>query len=273
MMIMARSLLFSAAFTITTAVMLVACLPLLLAPRAIAMRALALHARQVLWLMRVIVGTQVEIRGQEFIPTGAVIVAAKHQSAWETFALFPLLPDAAMIMKAELGLIPLYGWFSAKCEHIFVARSKGSKALRRMMSQAKTCAQKQRQIVIFPEGTRKAVNAVPSYKPGVAALYAALNVPCVPVALNSGVFWPRRQLIRLPGTIVIEFLEPIHPGLNRATFLTTLETQIESATRILVSEALRETRQFDQASTEMIVGPAKKTEQTSRLDTVPTLRK
>jgi 1-acyl-sn-glycerol-3-phosphate acyltransferase len=234
---LARTVGFMAAFYVMTATMLVVCLPLLLAPRRFAMMALAFHARCSLRLLEAIAGIRVEVRGRDHIPLTAALVASKHQSAWETFALFPLLPDAAMIMKAELGWIPLYGWFSIKCEHILVARTRGSSALRQMIANAKVCAAKDRQIVIFPEGTRQAVGAPPLYRSGVAALYADLSVPCVPVALNSGVFWPRRQLLRAPGKIIVEFLEPIAPGLDRATFIKTLENQIETATDRLVTEA------------------------------------
>jgi 1-acyl-sn-glycerol-3-phosphate acyltransferase len=236
-MLLLRSLLFAAAFYAMTAVMVIGGSPLLLAPRRLAMRGLKLHGRCALWLLRAIVGTEIEVRGRENIPKGAAIVAAKHQAAWDTFALIPLLGDPAMVMKAELGLIPFYGWFARKFEHILVARERGPAALRTMIAAASRRAEENRQIVIFPEGTRQPVNAAPDYKPGVVALYEGLNVPCVPVALNSGLFWPRRTLMRYPGTIVVEFLEPIPPGLERRVFRATLEARIEEATNRLVAEA------------------------------------
>lgn len=236
-MLVLRSLAFSAAFYLMTALFALVCLPLLLGPRRLAMRALTTHARCCLWLLRHIAGTRLEVRGREHIPTGAALVACKHQSAFETFALIPLLADPAMVMKAELGWIPLYGWFAIKFRHILVARARGPAALRRMIEEARERASDGRQIVIFPEGTRQRVGAEPSYKPGVAALYEGLALPCVPVALNSGLYWPRRSLMRYPGTIVVEFLPPIPTGLARPAFKRTLETRIEEATARLVAGA------------------------------------
>lgn len=232
-----RSLAFLAAFYATTAAFAVIGSPLLLVPRRYAMMGLRAHARACLWMMRVIVGTTFEVRGTQFIPAGAALVAAKHQSAWETFALIPLLPDPAMIMKAELGWIPFYGWFAHKFEHILVVRQRGPAALRQLIVDARARATAGRQIVIFPEGTRQQVGAPGAYKPGVVALYEGLELPCVPVALNSGAFWPRLSARLQGGTIVVEFLEPIPPGLDRATFRAELERRIEQATHRLVAEA------------------------------------
>ena len=141
------------------------------------------------------------MRGKEKLPEGACLVASKHQSAWETFALIPLFRDPALLMKRELFWIPFHGWFSKKFEMIPVDRDKGPAALRRMLREAKTRVEDGREIIIFPEGTRRAPGAPPDYKTGVVLLYEALGIPCVPVALNSGLFWPRRSLIRRPGTI------------------------------------------------------------------------
>ncbi|MEQ1695360.1 MAG: lysophospholipid acyltransferase family protein [Hyphomicrobiaceae bacterium] len=234
-MLVLRSLLFSFAFHLTTAAFTILGSPLLLGPRRYAMLGLKIHARFCLWLLRAITGTTLEVRGREFIPTGAAIVASKHQSTWETFALVPLLSDPAIVMKAELGWIPFYGWFAHKFGHILVARERGPAALRRMIADAKRCTSTDRQIVIFPEGTRQAVGAPPNYKSGVVALYEGLGLPCVPVALNSGAFWPRRSMMRYPGTIVVEFLEPLPAGLDRATFRRTLEDRIETASARLLS--------------------------------------
>ena len=176
------------------------------------MAALAIHGRFELWLLRVIVGTKLEVRGAEKLPAGACLVAAKHQSAWETFGLIPLFRDPALVMKRELFWIPLHGWFSHKFEMIPVDRDKGPSALRRMLREARKRAADGREIIIFPEGTRRAPGAPPDYKTGVVLLYEGLGLPCVPVALNSGVFWPRRSLLRRPGAIVVEFLDPIQAG-------------------------------------------------------------
>jgi 1-acyl-sn-glycerol-3-phosphate acyltransferase len=236
---MARSLLFNLLFYVTTTAFVVLGSPLLLAPRRWAMIGLRTHARFELWLLRVIVGTRLEVRGREKLPLGACLVAAKHQSAWETFGLIPLLRDPALLMKRELFFIPFHGWFSKKFEMIPVDRDKGPSALRRMLREAKTRVAAGREIVIFPEGTRRPPGAPPDYKTGVVLLYDALGVPCVPVALNSGLFWPRRSLTRRPGTIVVEFLDPIPPGLGRAEFLARLEAAIEEASDRLLAEGPR----------------------------------
>lgn len=238
-MLLFRSLLFFAAFHLTTAVFVIGGSPLLLAPRSWAMAGLRLHARVCLFLLRVIAGTRIEVRGRENLPAGPALVAAKHQAAWETFALIPLFRDPVMIMKAELGLIPFYGWFALKFEHILVARERGPAALKRMLRQAGERIWQGREIVIFPEGTRRAVGAEPDYKPGVLALYEALGVPCVPIALNSGVFWRNGSFLRLPGTIVVEILRPIPPKLSRAEFRSELVSRIEGSTARLVAEAMR----------------------------------
>lgn len=234
---MIRSLLFSLVFYINTAVFLVLGSPLLFAPRSWAMVGLRAHARASLWWFELIVGTKLEVRGLDRLPDAPVLVAAKHQSAWDTFALIPLFRDPAMVMKAELGHIPFYGWFSRKFEHILVQRERGPAALRAMIKDAKARASQSRDIVIFPEGTRRLVGASPDYKPGVMALYTGLDIACVPVALNSGLFWPRNSQMRRPGTIIVEILEPIPPGLDRKDFLIELKNRIETATDRLVAEA------------------------------------
>ena len=234
---MARSLLFNAIFYVTTVLFVVLGSPLLLGPRRWAMAALALHARTELWLLARIVGLKFELRGSEKLPNGACLVASKHQSAWETFALIPLFRDPALLMKRELFWIPFHGWFSTKFEMIPVDRDKGATALRRMLREAKRRADAGREIIIFPEGTRRAPGAPPDYKTGVFLLYEALQLPCLPVALNSGLFWPRRSLMRRPGTVVVEFLDPIPPGLPRREFLRRLEAAIEGSTDRLLAEA------------------------------------
>ena len=173
-------------FYVTTAMFVVIGSPLLFAPRRWAMAALAIHGRFELWLLKLIVGTKLEVRGKEKLPAGACLVASKHQSAWETFALIPLFRDPALLMKRELFWIPFHGWFSHKFEMIPVDRDKGPSALRRMLREAKKRVADGREIIIFPEGTRRAPGAPPDYKTGVVLLYEALGVPCVPVALELG---------------------------------------------------------------------------------------
>jgi 1-acyl-sn-glycerol-3-phosphate acyltransferase len=199
-----------------------------------------LWGRTSVWLLRVICGTRVEFRGLDRLPKGPLIVAAKHQSTWETFALLRHFSDFTFIVKRELMWIPIFGWCMAKGRMIPVDRGAGSQALNKMTKQAREEIRTGRQLVIFPEGTRRSPGAEPRYKFGVAHLYAEIGVPCVPVALNAGLFWPRRALLRLPGTIVVEFLEPIPPGLDKDTFFKRLQADIETATARLVSEGRAE---------------------------------
>ncbi len=237
-----RSILFNLAFYIASALILVLGSPLLFGPRSWAMAGLAFHARVSLFLLRWIAGIRMEVRGRDRIPKGAALVASKHQSAWDTFALVPLFQDPALVMKMELLKIPFYGWFSRKFEMIFVAREKRASALKQMLKDAQVRRDQGRQIVIFPEGNRRAPGAPPDYKPGVMALYEGLGLPCVPMALNSGLYWPRRSFWRHPGTIIVEMLEPIPAGLPRKAFLERLETAIETASARLIAEAMASKR-------------------------------
>jgi 1-acyl-sn-glycerol-3-phosphate acyltransferase len=234
---MLRSILFAAAFYIATALYLLLGSPLLLGPRSWAMAGLRSHAGTCLWLLRAIVGTRMEVRGREHLPAGACLVAAKHQSAWDTFALVLLFRDPALVMKAELMHVPFYGWFSRKFGMIPIKRETGPSALRELVRAARARIAAGREVLIFPEGTRRAPGAPPDYKPGVVLLYESLGVPCVPLALNSGLYWPRRRLDRYPGTIVVEFLAPLPPGLRRAEFKALLQQRIEEASARLIAEA------------------------------------
>jgi 1-acyl-sn-glycerol-3-phosphate acyltransferase len=235
-----RSLLFNVLFYVNLVVFLVLGSWLFVCPRSWAMAGLKLWARSSVWLLRVVAGTGMEVRGVEHIPSGSALVAGKHQSFWETFAVLPLLPDPCMVLKRELTFIPLFGWFALKFRMIAVERSAGTAALKAMMARAKEEIAAGRQVVIMPEGTRKAPGDPPDYKPGAAALYGALSVPCVPFGLNAGLYWPRRKFLRLPGTIIIEFLPPIPAGLPRKQFQTELEAAIESSTRRLVAEGRKQ---------------------------------
>lgn len=239
-MLLLRSLLFTFAFYVTTALFLVLGSWLLLGPRSWAMAGLRTHAIVSVWLLKMIAGTKLEVRGREKLPGGAVLVVSKHQSAWDTFGLVPLFRDPAIVLKDELKWIPFYGWFCVKFEHILVKRDKAARALKAMIADAQQRAGQGREIVIFPEGTRQAPSAPPDYKPGYVALYEALGLPCVPLALNSGLFWPRRSLLRLPGTIIVEFLDPIPPGLSRKEFRALLEERLEAGATQLVAEGRRQ---------------------------------
>lgn len=239
-MLMVRSLLFTVAFYVVTALFLVLGSWLFIAPRNWAMAGLKTHAIATLWLLKVIAGTKMEVRGLEKLPRGPCLVVSKHQSAWDTFALIPLFRDPAVVLKDELKWIPFYGWFCVKFEHILVKRDKASAALKAMVRDAKQRAGQGREILIFPEGTRQAPGAPPDYKPGYVALYEGLDLPCVPLALNSGLYWPRRRFVRRPGTIVVEFLDPLPAGLPRKEFRATLEAKLEEACGRLLADGRRE---------------------------------
>jgi 1-acyl-sn-glycerol-3-phosphate acyltransferase len=186
--------------------------------------------------LRIFAGLGYEVRGA--VPReGRVIVASKHMSMWDTMALFMLLWNPATVVKRELMRIPFYGWYLWKAGMIPIDRGAGASALRKMTAAAEKVFAQKRPIIIFPEGTRKRPRAKPDYKPGVAALYGQLDAPCVPVALNSGLFWTGPGgFLKKRGTVVIEFLPPIPAGLPRREFMATLEPRIETATAALISE-------------------------------------
>lgn len=232
-----RALAYNVAFYVATALFLLLGSWLLLAPRSWAMAGLRAHARTCVWLLRVIVGTRIEVRGRDRIPAGACLVVSKHQSAWDTFALVPLFTDPAIVLKDELKWIPLYGWFCIKFAHILVKRDKGASALKGLVRDARDRASQGRQVFIFPEGTRRTPGAPPDYKPGYVALYDGLGLPCVPIALNSGLYWPRRSIERYPGTIVVEILDVVPAGMPRKAFKAQVEATIEAACDRLIAEA------------------------------------
>lgn len=236
-MLFARSLLFQVVFYLNTILWLVAIIPTLVMPRHAILRVAQAWGRVTLFLLRVIVGTKVEYRGRDRIPPGGLLVAAKHQSFADIHALLPTMPDPTFVLKRELTWIPLFGWFAIKAQMIPIDRSRGAAAVADMNRRAADEAARGRQILIYPEGTRRAPGAEPAYRQGVSHLYRNLDVPCVPVALNSGLFWPRRRFVIRPGTIVVEFLEPIAPGLDRLEFLRLLQDRIETASARLLAEA------------------------------------
>jgi 1-acyl-sn-glycerol-3-phosphate acyltransferase len=231
-----RSVAFNICFYLNTLVFLIIALPTFFLPYQAIVEVAKAWGRVNLVLLRVVAGVGFELRGREKIPQGAVIVAAKHQSAWETFALLHLFDSPAFIMKRELQWIPIFGWLTIKGRMVAVDRRAGSQALVQMAERARIELARGRQLIIFPEGTRRPVGAEPRYKHGVSYLYATEGVPCLPVALNSGVFWPRRSVLRRPGTVVVEILDPIPPGLDKDVFIRRLQDEIETATARLVVE-------------------------------------
>ena len=182
-----------------------------------------------------IVGLRYEFRGIENIPAGPAIYACKHQSAWDTMGFFLRFDDPAHVIKKELIDLPFYGWFARKCRVIGVDRKGGAQALRNLVRQAMEAIGEGREIIIFPQGTRTAPGERRPYQPGIAALYGRADVPVIPVALNSGLFWGRRSFVKRPGTIVVEFLPAVPAGLDRRAFMKTLENRIEEASERLAA--------------------------------------
>lgn len=199
-------------------------------------------AKSSLWLLRTVTGTRASITGRENIPKGPAIIAAKHQAFWEVFALVPELHRPTFILKQELMNIPLFGWYSRRLGMIPVDRKKRGAALNSILGGAESAIASGRQIIIFPEGTRTLPGATPDYRPGVHFLYARLRVPLIPLALNSGLYWPRNDFRRQPGTVAAEFLPPIPPGLDRHELLRRLEGAIEKRSLELLREAYRASR-------------------------------
>ncbi|HXC30680.1 MAG TPA: lysophospholipid acyltransferase family protein [Stellaceae bacterium] len=237
---LARALAFNLVFWIGTLIFGIAGLPFLLTPRRTAMRFGRFWAQAVLFALRFVVGLTGEVRGRENIPSGGCLIAMKHQSAWDTLMLPPLLGDPAVVIKRELQYVPFYGWYATRAGSIFIDRKGGAGSLRRMVASARRAIDAGRPVVIFPQGTRTApgepTDAHP-YQPGVAALYRELDVPLVPVAVNSGLYWGRRAFMKRPGRIVAQFLEPIPPGRPRREVMATLEARIEAASAELLQEA------------------------------------
>jgi 1-acyl-sn-glycerol-3-phosphate acyltransferase len=243
-LIFLRSLVFNILFYIVFLLWSLVALPTFVMPRAAMLQVAAWWARTNIVLMRVICGIKVEFRGVEKIPKGPLIVASKHQSMWETISLLRFFEAPFFVVKRELKFIPLFGLFIIKTNMVAIDRAKAGRALLAVLRRAEEEVRHGRQFVIFPEGTRTAPGAPPHYKAGVGMVYVDCGVPCLPVALNSGLFWPRRTFMRYPGTLVVEFLDPIPPGLKREEFLTRLESVIEGATNRIVATAQAEQKEL-----------------------------
>jgi 1-acyl-sn-glycerol-3-phosphate acyltransferase len=243
-LIFLRSLVFNILFYVVFVLWAIVALPTFLLPRAAMLKVAAWWARTNILLMRVICGIKVEFRGVEKIPAGPLLVASKHQSMWETISLLRFFEAPFFVLKRELQFIPLFGLFLIKTNMVAIDRAKGGRAMLAVMRRAAEEVRHGRQFVIFPEGTRTAPGAPPHYKAGVGLIYSECGVPCLPVALNSGLFWPRRTFMRYPGTLVVEFLDPIPPGLKRDEFLTRIESVIEGATSRLVTAAQAEQKEL-----------------------------
>lgn len=235
----ARSVLFYVWLFAVIAVFALVCLPVLLMPRGVLTGAQRLWAACVLGGLRIICGVRVEVRGLEHRPSGAALIAAKHQSMLDGIAPLRFLHDPSFVLKKELLANPVYGAYGRKAELISLDREGGSVALKQLVADVRDRVADGRPTVIFPEGTRQEPGAPPDYKPGVAGLYRELGTPVTPVATNSGLRWPARSWVMRPGAAIYEFLPPIAPGLKRGAFMTELQTRVEAASDALRLEGQR----------------------------------
>lgn len=239
-MLAVRSLAFNVAFYLSLIVQMIFWSPFyFLAPRRKAWFVPRFWSRSSMKLMEWIAGTKSRIEGVENLPQGSFILAPKHQSFWDTIAFFPYLSDPVYILKRELTWIPVFGWYLAKVKMIPINRGSRSKALKQALEVAQLRMAENRQLIIYPEGTRRPAGAEPAYKWGIAEIYATLGVPVVPVAHVAGLYWPRRRFLRYPGTIHARFLPPIEPGLDKEAFMERLIRETETACDELLIEAAR----------------------------------
>ncbi|GGA35270.1 lysophospholipid acyltransferase family protein [Pelagibacterium lentulum] len=192
-----------------------------------------------LFFLRWIVGIRTEVEGAEHIPPGGCIIAAKHQSDWDIFAILPYSGKPSFIAKRELLDIPLFGWAARWFDTISVDRKKGREALPAMMVEARNALENGCRVIIYPEGTRRAPLEAPAYRGGIVKMYQELNVPVVPVALTSGLYWGRNSPILWPGTARAKFLPPIPSGLSAREFESRLIDTIENETNRMVLEDAR----------------------------------
>jgi 1-acyl-sn-glycerol-3-phosphate acyltransferase len=239
-MIATRSLVFNALFYLVLVVLMIVGLPVMLFGRHGVFALARLWGAVSVWLLETICGLRLEYRGVENIPPGAVLIAAKHQSFLETFALLKYAPDFAIILKRQLTRVPLFGLYLIASQQIAIDRGRGRQALQQIATAAKPVFAAGRQIFIYPEGTRRPPGAPPRYKHGVTTLYAETGVACLPVAVNTGLFWRRRGFLRRPGVAVIEYLPVIAPGLDPVVFSERLQSMIEGACAGLNDEAVAE---------------------------------
>lgn len=247
-MVLIRSLLFTLLLWLWTLVLGVGALFVVPLPRRAAYAYGVLWSRGVVWLLGAVIGLRHRVRGRERLPGAPVIYALKHQSAWETIAFLTIVPNVVGVLKRELLRIPIYGWYLLKIGSVPIDRTARGSALRGMLKRARHFVEGGSSIMIMPEGTRLAPGRSGRYHPGVAALYRHLDLPVVPVALNSGLFWGRRAVVKYPGTITLEFLEPIRPGLDKSAFMALLEERIETASERLRDEALADRQEAGKAA-------------------------
>lgn len=236
-----RTLIFNLAFYLVHLVLFIVFLPSFFLPRPTYMAWIRFYTEVIWFLERTLLDLDYELRGLEYLPDEPpYLIAAKHQSAYETFKLHILFGDPAIILKQELLKIPMWGKYLEKTDVIAIDRSSPETAIQSIQGGAKRMVAQGRPIVIYPQGTRVNVDDTPAEKPykvGVARIQEAVNLPVIPVATNSGYFWPRHGWLKRPGKVVFEFLAPIEPGLERRDLLQKLEERTEKASNNLLQEA------------------------------------
>jgi 1-acyl-sn-glycerol-3-phosphate acyltransferase len=236
LIIVFRAILFAVAFYGWSTILSPIYVPLMLLPRSTFWYMAVRWVASCLFIVRWCANIRYEIRGTENLPEEPYILASKHQSSWDTLIYNILFKECVYILKRELFWFPCFGWFLWRTGMIGVDRAGGARALRDLVAQARARLADGHVLVIFPQGTRVLPGTDRPYLPGVAALYAQCDTPIVPVALNSGLFWPRRQFVKQPGKIILEYLPPIEPGLDRRAFMKTLRERIETASHRLEIE-------------------------------------
>jgi len=210
--------------------------PVLLFGENAVRRVAKLWTRMALGALKHTAGVTYRLEGADLIPDGGAVIAANHQSMWETIALYWLMPRPVIVFKKELAHVPIYGWFVSRSGNIAVDRKGGAKALRAMRQQAATRVEERCQVIVFPEGTRVQPGETAKFHPGVAGIYAVAEAPCVPVAHNSGLFWRYPGPEKSPGEITLKILPAIDPGLNRKDFLALLKEKIDGARPDLIGD-------------------------------------
>ncbi|VDC23279.1 lysophospholipid acyltransferase family protein [Pseudogemmobacter humi] len=229
------SLIFVVQMYLMMAVIAIVFFPLALASREGALAACHAYARWVIFTARILCGLRTEVRGE--VPQDEVLIAAKHQSFFDIIVIFGALPRPKFIMKRELIWTPFLGQYALRIGCVPVDRGKRGAAVAKMRADVEKGRAQPGQLVIYPQGTRVAPGASKPYKPGIGLLYQQLGQPCVPVATNIGVFWPKRSLLRKPGLAVVEFLPRIGPGLAMGEFMARLEREVETRSNELMAEA------------------------------------
>ena len=232
-----RSVLFAGWMFASAVVLGLGCLPLMLASPRAAMLPIRLWARGQFWALKVIVGAQVEVRGRERLPAGGYLLASKHQGMLDTLVAMTLTPWPCIVLKRELAWIPIFGWYARKARMIVIDRKGAVGDVRQMVAAARAALAQGRQVLIYPEGTRRAPGAPADYKGGIGLLYKELGVACALVATNSGEVWPAHGMLKRPGRAVYEVLPAVEPGLGRRAFMARLEAELEAASLPLLQRA------------------------------------